>query len=272
MKQVMLFVVRSQRPPSSRLLTGVIHGERAFALVGVLALLVILAVAASIAVQSLEPALDEGKRVETEAEMERIAHAVAGQYALSGSLSGPEFGYVGDIGALPASLTDLTTNPGGYTTWIGPYIRDNFEEASGEFQNDAWGTAYVYTGGVTVQSTGSGSTLSHKIAATSADLLNCSFSGTILGADRSTPGICSVNVVAVVTYPDGIGGTTRDTSAVGGDGNFTFTGIPVGIRTVIAIDTIALDSVESFISILPRSTAANTSTGVLRLPSSNICP
>ena len=114
-----------------------IRDERAFALIGILALLVVLAVAASIAIQSLEPALDETKRVETDAEMDQIAQAVAGEYRLAGSLSGSEFGYVGDVGALPTSLASLTSNPGGYSTWNGPYIRDNFHRIKIELKKYA---------------------------------------------------------------------------------------------------------------------------------------
>ena len=56
---------------------------------------------------------------------DRLAHAVAGDPDLVAGGTRSDFGYVGDIGALPSDWDDLVTNPG-YSTWNGPYVQDEF--------------------------------------------------------------------------------------------------------------------------------------------------
>ncbi len=63
------------------------------------------------------------------------------------------FGYVGDMGVPASSLNDLITNPGAtaYTVktngvmmgFNGPYV--NIGAETGDFKNDEWGSAYVYS-------------------------------------------------------------------------------------------------------------------------------
>ncbi len=108
-----------------------------FSLIGVLVLIVTLAVLTSVALETITPALEESRRVETEAGLQAIGRAIAGDYALGGMMSGADFGYVGDVGSMPASLTALRTNPGGYTTWNGPYVRDEYLEATNESVTDS---------------------------------------------------------------------------------------------------------------------------------------
>lgn len=236
-----------------------------YALIGVLALIVALAIAAGVAVQNITPSLDESRRAETEREMELLAKAIAGDYALGGSMSGADFGYVGDVGTLPASLTELKTNSAALATWNGPYMRDPAVEAVDEYLNDAWGAAYSYSG-VSIQSSGSGAALAHQITRATTDLTGCGLSGKIIGSAGLPPGALAGDLIAVITYPDGLGGTTRDTASVTSDGDFIFSGIPIGLRQIQAIDLVQNDSALIIVSILPRSTPANSFVGTLRLP------
>ena len=66
------------------------------------------------------------------------------------------FGYVGDIGAFPPNLQALYQNPGGYSTWVGPYIPPEITQDNVGYRYDEWGTAYNYSGGITIASTGGG--------------------------------------------------------------------------------------------------------------------
>ena len=58
-----------------------------------------------------------------------------------------DFGYVGDIGALPSGFDDLVTNPG--DDWNGPISGNNFTESSIDFKTDAWGL-HIILYGVTI--------------------------------------------------------------------------------------------------------------------------
>ncbi len=244
--------------------------ESGFSLVAILILLVSLAIAVSVALESITPALQESRRVETEATMHEIGHAIVGDYALGGSMVGADFGYVGDVGAMPASLSSLLVNPGGYSTWSGPYLRDEFTEATNKSITDSWGTAISYTGGTEISSSGSGSAITYSLAKSTADLLTCGFSGTVEGANGVAPGSSSGNLVAIVTYPDGIGGIKQDTATVSSAGSFSFASVlPIGIHAILVKDLVASDSVTSFVRLLPRSSITNTNTGVLRLPNTN---
>ena len=241
--------------------------ESGFSLIATLVMLVSLAIVVAVALESITPALMETRQVETQTALAEIGHAIAGDYALGGSMAGADFGYVGDVGAMPTSLSSLLSNPGGYSTWSGPYLRDEFNEATNKSITDSWGNAFSYTGGVTVTSTGSGSAINYSIAKSTADLLNCGFSGTIEGANGVAPGTSSGNLIAIVTYPDGLGSAKADTVAIDAAGLFNFiAGIPIGIRTLVVKDIVAVDSVTTYVRLLPRSRTTNTSVGVLRLP------
>ncbi len=246
------------------------HNEHGFSLVTILAMIVALSIMTSIALEVITPALEEQRRVETIRELQEIGNAIAGDYALGGAMSGADFGYVGDVGSMPSSLASLQTNPGGYSTWNGPYILDEFTEATNESITDGWGTSFSYAGGITVSSTGSGSSISYTLVKSTTDLLNCGFSGTAEGANRVKPGTSAGNIIAIVTYPNGVGGFKSDTTSVNSLGVFSFaSGIPIGIRSVMIKDTIATDSASSIVRLLPRSAPSNTDIGTLRLSTTN---
>ncbi len=261
---------KMSKPESHLLSPKRINQQSGFSLIGVLILIITLAVLTSVALEAITPYLEESRRIETEAALHAVGRAVAGDYALGGMMSGADFGYVGDVGALPTSLSSLQTNPGGYTTWNGPYIHDDFLEATNKAVTDSWGTSFNYTGGVTVTSSGSGNTINYTVAKTTTDLLNCGFTGIIKGANGVTPGISSGNVISVVSYPNGAGAMKSDTASVSSSGVFNFSaGLPIGIRSLLVKDTITSDSANSFVRLLPRSTIANTNAGTLRLPTTN---
>jgi type II secretory pathway pseudopilin PulG len=241
-----------------------------FSLIGILVLIVAMAIVTSIALETITPVLEESRNLETNAAMSAIGHAVAGDYALGGTMSGADFGYVGDVGSMPSSLSALLTNLGGYATWNGPYIRDEFIEATNKSITDSWGTTFNYSGGATVTSSGSGSSMSYTIVKATTDFLNCGFSGVAEGANGIKPGSSAGNLISVVTYPNGVGGTTSDTASISSTGVFTFaSGLPIGIRAVLIKDTITADSASSFVRLLPRSTPTTTNIGTLRLPTTS---
>src|SRR5687767_1221460 len=91
----------------------------------------------------------------TRAQAEQIFNAIYGDPAEG------EFGYLGDMGRVPATLTELVeqgsqtawhTADGGTdhfgkigTGWRGPYLRDFF--STSDLLRDAWGTAFSFSNG-----------------------------------------------------------------------------------------------------------------------------
>ena len=89
-------------------------------------LIVLVGIVASVALQSMTRVTRDVRAVTTEREMEMIAEAIVGNPELTQAGVRSDFGYVGDNGAFPPNLAALVSNPGGWSTWNGPYTRPGF--------------------------------------------------------------------------------------------------------------------------------------------------
>ncbi len=203
-----------------------LHTNDGFTLVEIVIVIVVLGVLATIATLKMTPAIETARIEQTKQEMDQLAHAIVGNPELYTHGARTDFGYVGDVGALPPNLDALVQNPGGYGTWHGPYIETG--PNGDDFKKDGWGVSYVYTG-LEIRSTGSGSNIDKPVAASSTLLLNNTLKGVVCDANLTQPGTTyRDSLIIQVTYPNGSGGTT--TAAVYPDqyGYFSLSGIPVG--------------------------------------------
>ncbi|GAB4326668.1 MAG: hypothetical protein Kow0074_21510 [Candidatus Zixiibacteriota bacterium] len=238
--------------------------RRGFTLIEILMAVVVIGILSTVAMRSIQSGIESSRFRETQAEMNQIAFAIAGNPNLYANGLRSDFGYVGDIGAVPSSLDDLVFNPG-LGTWNGPYLNGQFAEDSDGHSTDAWGNSYTFTNGITISSTGGGSqTMTKSVANTSAELTSNTVQGTVTDAAGNPPGDSSVAITVVITYPDGAGSTTTASTTPASGGGFSFSGIPIGIRSVEAIYRATDDTVTAFVSVLP-ATGATVS---LRLPGS----
>lgn len=208
-----------------------------YTLVEMIIVVVILGIIAAIAATSLRQSNDVARMEQTKAELERLANAIGGDPdILSGGIR-TDYGYVGDVGALPPNLDALAQNPG-LATWQGPYIYDKVspDGSSSEFRNDAWGSAYSYSGGISITSTGSGSAVTRNIANSSGELLYNSISAVITDLDNTPPGFTYRDSVSLVlTYPNGAGSYRSVTAWPGPDGLLTYDSIPIGLHDLEVI-------------------------------------
>lgn len=224
--------------------------------------IIIMAIIAAVAMRSMDRGLETARVEETRNEMNQLAEAIAGNPNLYSNGMRTNFGYVGDIGSLPASLDALVANPG-YGTWRGPYIHTDFSGYIGDFKKDAWGKLYAYTGDISIQSTGGTDTLTRSIAQLTSDLTANSLTGTVTDAAGNPPGDSATNVRIIVSYPNGSGGTKDSTLVPTAGGVFTFPNcLPIGNHCVRAVNLTTADTVQQFVSVFPKS-AVQTS---LRLP------
>ena len=138
------------------------HRESGFTLIEVLMTVVIIGILAAVAMRSVQSSIDGSRIRETQAEIDELIVAIAGNPDLYNNGMRSDFGYVGDVGAVPGSIDDLVTNPGGYTTWDGPYVSRRFTQDADGFKKDAWGNNYTFSSGITLASTGGGSTAMTK--------------------------------------------------------------------------------------------------------------
>jgi hypothetical protein len=219
---------------------------------------IILGILSAVAFTSLTKVNQVSRAEETMREMDRLAEAIAGDPSLVSGGNRISFGYVGDIGALPANWDALATRPTGYTAWHGPYIHDEFTAGSGdnEFQLDAWGRQYSTPNAVAFFSNGGPSAITRKIANTSADLLYNTVYIVFTDIDNDPPGsVLKDSVRFLLTIPNGAGGTTTRTKTPGADGLARFDSIPMGIRTLRVVYVPTHDTLTSGITVLPGHTA-----------------
>lgn len=224
-----------------------------FSLIEILAVMLVLAIVASVALGTLPASIKDRRQIETEMEMERLAHAVAGNPSLMQAGKRSDFGYIGDVGAFPPTLSALWNNPGGFITWDGPYIYPGFTKDTMNFLLDAWGTAYVFNGNNIISSIGSGSTITRKIAHAEADYILNTLHGTIRDADDSIPGpIYQDSIDLLITIPNGGGILLTKGYHPDSTGAFRFDSLPAGKHLLEIIFTPEVDTLTRYVTILPR--------------------
>ncbi|MBI2998922.1 MAG: prepilin-type N-terminal cleavage/methylation domain-containing protein [Deltaproteobacteria bacterium] len=127
-------------------------GRQGVTLLEVLMFLAIFAILAAVLVPFIFGELTLSREEETRQEIEKLVEAIAGKPELG------TFGFVGDFGRLPNTLSELNSaiTPAFHTAdggtnhrgvvgmgWNGPYFKEEF--FSGDNLKDAWGTDYQYT-------------------------------------------------------------------------------------------------------------------------------
>jgi len=234
-----------------------LRSQKGLTLIELVMVIIIIGIIAGVAMKSMDSAIETGRVESTKSELNELAHAIAGNPDLVNNGTRSDFGYVGDVGSLPPDLEALATNPGGYSTWNGPYIQSDFTQASDDYRKDGWGSEYVYGGGVTIISNGSGSDITRQFAGSVADLADNGVKGTVLDAEGIPPGIFSSDVEISLEYPDGSGSMTGSTINPSPNGNYIFGGIPVGHHILTAINSSTNDTVISYVTVLPRSSIVN---------------
>ncbi|HWR82578.1 MAG TPA: prepilin-type N-terminal cleavage/methylation domain-containing protein [Candidatus Deferrimicrobium sp.] len=244
--------LRDEKPDSSIFRAESEHG---FGLIELCVVIIVVGIMAAVAMQSMTVLVEDSRRAGTQREMEMLAEAIVGDPELLSGQGGQrsDFGYVGDVGAFPPDLDALTANPGGYATWDGPYIALGFAEDSVGFKTDEWGTDYAYTGGITITSTGSGATLTKKIADAASDYLLNTVRGTIRDSNDSLPGSVKGDSVDIaITIPNGSGSTDTKTYHPDSAGLFALDSLPVGQHEVRVIYAPQADTLFRYVTVLPR--------------------
>lgn len=230
--------------------------KKGYSLFELIIVIVIISILTTVTLKSLKQNSDISRVEKTKEELLQLAYSIAGNPNLVSAGKRTDFGYIGDIGALPANLDALVQNPGGYTTWNGPYLKDDYylsaASSESEFKIDAWGTTYTYSGSVTIISTGSGSSITQKIANSSNDLLLNKISVVITDLNNNPPGATyNDSLIFTLSYPDGTGSTTNQSLTPTQNGFVQFSSIPIGTHTLKVAYTPTADTLTRIISIAP---------------------
>jgi len=223
--------------------------DHGFTMIELVVVIIILGIIAGVAIRKMGGAISTAQVEHTKTELDNLAYAIVGNpgsYAL-GSRS--DFGYVGDVGALPPNLDALYQNPGGYSTWNGPYIERGMK--SSDFKKDAWGVDYILTG-VLLRSSGSGSNIDKQLATSEAVLTSDTITGTVFDANLTKPGsVYKDSLKILLTYPNGSGGNTTTTTYPDRNGRFTIPNVPIGYRTVRVVYLPMTDTISLPVTVYP---------------------
>jgi len=226
------------------------HG---FTLIEVILVIIIAAILATVAMRSVGEISETTRTEQTKQELNALAVAVIGNQELKNDGTRSDFGYVGDVGAMPPDLDALVSNHGGYVTWNGPYIKKSFSQITDDHKTDAWGTDYSYSG-VNITSTGSGSDIVRKLAGSSNELLYNNTSGSVLDLNGTPPGTSYWDSVEVnLIMPNGSGAWITRSSYVDVDGYFSFDSVPIGNHDLQVVYLPNDDTLKRFVSVLPGS-------------------
>ncbi len=231
-----------------------IYGYTLFELIVVMIVISILMTAS---MRFMGNTVDVSKTEETKDELHQLAIGIVGDEQNISGNHRIDYGYLGDIGALPVNLNNLVTNPG-LATWDGPYLHDDFYASSAsaetEYAIDGWGKQYTYAGDVTISSTGGSTTITRELATNSDVLLYNKVSLNIVDLDYCPPGTTDKDSVVVeLTYPNGLGGYQSDSKNPYADGFVQFDSIPIGQQTLSVIELKNNDTLYRKIHINPNT-------------------
>jgi len=241
-------------------------GKAGLTLLEVVLAVGLLGVLAAVSVQMVGGNQDAERYEQTRVKMEAIRVAIFGDDALDSKGERLHYGYYGDMGGFPVTLSSLLTRgsqpawafdtgPGIGAGWRGPYYRDPFT-TSLAVDLDAWGTSFVYatTGTPSLTSRGSdkaagttaGSVYSKDLVMNfDSSLRFSSVRGFVRDGDSRI-----ANAKVELRYPSaGVLTTVSTTSAA--DGSFTFNTVPPSFAAV----TVSSVPITGLVPIGPRRVA-----------------
>ncbi len=214
--------------------------HKGFTLIELVMVILIMAIVATMTVSFLQGGTDGEKWEETRQKLEQIRYAILGERRLENGVDRARFGYFGDMGRMPTSLTVLTaaetpawvmdTFYGVGAGWRGPYFSGKFTGGQSMLV-DAWGNNLVYSttalSSLASDNANGGTAFASDITVTFPAVERLSTVRGRVSENRAA----MANEVVLLQYP--VNGTlTAITTTADANGAFLFPGVPYGRRSI----------------------------------------
>ncbi len=198
--------------------------------------------------------MDSARQADTIAKLEVFKRAIIGDARIVTRESRTDFGYFGDMGSLPGTISDLWNGLGSkpayvYNStkktgagWAGPYVQVGPVEFVSSLTRDAWGNGIQYivqtgTSSVTGQeyrarifSYGANGSLGGGDDIT-AEIYTTELYSRVVGYIRDSSGNPIANVPIKMNYPS-LGALQTSTTNSNADGSYSFAAVPFGNRSI----------------------------------------
>jgi prepilin-type N-terminal cleavage/methylation domain-containing protein len=228
-------------------------GDSGFTLVEILMVIILIGILVVLSTGTLNSTLNEARFQQTVVKLNQIRNALVGDPDIKSISSRTSFGFLGDVGNVPnasgsSGINQMITRPtviAAYSIsatsrigsgWNGPYLS---AATTGEDPTlDAWGTAIEYDptaiSSYTIISRGAdrvagGSGYNQDITVS---IAISSVRVTVQGYVCQNGGPYTAASQVEIHYPDGSGGVTHTLVTSDPDGYFSFSNIPIGVRSI----------------------------------------
>lgn len=230
--------------------------SKGFTFSEILIVVAIMGIVTSVALKNMGKSDDRANYEESLTELQELSKAIVGDENARSNGERTSFGFVGDIGNLPATLDALTSRGSlGLSSldtskqvsfgWKGPYLESPFSSDGSDFKTDGWGNAYIYS--TTQYALAPGDTVVAKISSLGADgevggagydsdifieikkdLIRSDLTGCVfeVGGDPV------VNATIRVYEPDGLGILTSKNGLTDVTGCYTVQNVSQGVRSL----------------------------------------
>ena len=227
------------------------HPKSGFTLIELVVVLGIMAVMAVVITPFAFQAISAKQEVAAMEELKTIKRAIIGEAKKLQQGEEFTFGFLGDVGNVPASLDRLKTRGSlpafGFDTaknmgagWNGPYLKESF---GGDSVDDPYGNAYIYSTATTTNTDLGVQVLATIVSAgrdgiqgtgddLSIEILEPEVRADIFGLVKNRIGLGVPFVDVTIHYP-ATGALASSATQTDTDGVYQFSGIPFGDRAVV---------------------------------------
>jgi len=230
--------------------------SKGFTFSEILIVVAIMGIVTSVALKNMGKSDDRANYEESLAELQELSKAIVGDENARSNGERTSFGFVGDIGGLPATLdalisrgslglTSLDTSKQIAYGWMGPYLESPFSSNNSDFKTDGWGNEYIYS--TTQYALAPGDTVVAKISSLGADeavggtgydadifveIMKDQVRADVTGSVIEVSGNPVLAATARVYEPDGFGALTSKSAITDASGSYTITNVSQGVRAI----------------------------------------